>query len=82
MSLYAAFLLEAERSRDFERELLIGKLEVFLEVIDHDSVKFHDFYEDIDTRDRQAFSNIWEEVYYDSLALELIKSGEVDSVFK
>ena len=75
-SVYGAFLLEAKRTRNFERETLIGKLEMLSNEVYKDSLKFHDFYEDIDNAKWKANVNLWENVYYDSLAIQLLKGSK------
>lgn len=47
-SVFGAFVLEDRRSKNFERELLLGKLEVLNEELILDSIKFHDMYEVLD----------------------------------
>ncbi|QNL23003.1 hypothetical protein HZR84_13980 [Hyphobacterium sp. CCMP332] len=45
-SVYFALILEADRSRDFEREILIGKLEKLEREIRYDSLKYSDMLSD------------------------------------
>lgn len=74
MSVYGAFLLEAKRSIDFEREQLIGKLEVLLDEITFDSLAFHDMTENIDSDSFNADADIFNWLRHDSLALAYLKA--------
>jgi hypothetical protein len=48
-SVYGAFLLENQRAVSFERKIFIEELKILAQEIYFDSIKFHDFYEDIDS---------------------------------
>lgn len=72
LSIFGAFLLEERRSNNFERKLLIGQLEVLLEDLRIDSLKFHDMYEDIDSEEFFGNLNLYEDIVFDSMAIKLI----------
>ena len=75
-SVYGAFLLEARRSINFERNVLIGKLEKLIEDVDSDSIKLVGTFQDIS--DSIFNVNLYEEYKNDSIAVLLIDYQKPD----
>ncbi len=84
-SVYGAFLLEARRSTAFEREQLVGFLEVLVDELKSEELKFHDMYEDIDSAGYfHGDLELYNDIKYDTLAIQLLESNKsyrFDTVF-